>query len=247
MFYILDKSFWHEPWLVVFFLSTLLAIIFIRYVAFASLYQMLLASVKKSTINIYSLKRNQIRKEIKWSFLSSVVFTIFSAISYWGFQKGWTMVYTEVSSYPLWYFFVSPFILLILYETYYYWLHRAMHIPLLFKIIHKAHHESLHPTVFTSFAFHPLEAILQFLFFPIVIILIPFHYYILMAVLLLMTLSAIVNHGGVEIFRKKFILKHIIGSSHHERHHTEFRTNFGLYFTWWDKWMNTESKPCNRP
>ena len=28
--------------------------------------------------------------------------------------------------------------------------------------------------------------------------------------------------------------------THHDLHHSESRWNFGLYFTWWDRWMGTE-------
>ncbi|MDB5704262.1 MAG: sterol desaturase, partial [Sphingomonas bacterium] len=29
-------------------------------------------------------------------------------------------------------------------------------------------------------------------------------------------------------------------TTHHDLHHSEGRHNFGLYFTWWDRWMGTE-------
>jgi Delta7-sterol 5-desaturase len=132
--------------------------------------------------------------------------------------------------------------ILFLYETYYYWLHRWMHLPSIFRRVHKVHHDSLHATVYTSFSFHPLEAMLQSLFFPIIIFLIPLHYAVIVLVLLLMTISAVINHSGTEIFRNRFILKYFIGSSHHHLHHTQFKANFGLYFTCWDKWMKTEAK-----
>jgi sterol desaturase/sphingolipid hydroxylase (fatty acid hydroxylase superfamily) len=60
-----------------------------------------------------------------------------------------------------------------------------------------------------------------------------------------MTVSAIINHAGVEVYPKKFykhpIGKWLIGSTHHDLHHREFTANYGLYFTFWDKWMRTES------
>jgi uncharacterized protein (DUF2147 family) len=28
--------------------------------------------------------------------------------------------------------------------------------------------------------------------------------------------------------------------THHNMHHEQFHSNYGLYFTWWDKWMKTE-------
>ena len=32
----------------------------------------------------------------------------------------------------------------------------------------------------------------------------------------------------------------INASTHHDLHHATARSNYGLYFTWWDRWMGTE-------
>ena len=60
-----------------------------------------------------------------------------------------------------------------------------------------------------------------------------------------MTFSSTINHAGVEIFPRGFanhwIGRWLVGATHHDLHHKEFRYNFGLYFTFWDKWMETES------
>jgi sterol desaturase/sphingolipid hydroxylase (fatty acid hydroxylase superfamily) len=29
-------------------------------------------------------------------------------------------------------------------------------------------------------------------------------------------------------------------TTHHDMHHQQFNGNYGLYFTWWDRWMGTE-------
>jgi Delta7-sterol 5-desaturase len=33
----------------------------------------------------------------------------------------------------------------------------------------------------------------------------------------------------------------LIGATHHSLHHKQFKYNYGLYFTFWDKWKRTES------
>jgi sterol desaturase/sphingolipid hydroxylase (fatty acid hydroxylase superfamily) len=35
--------------------------------------------------------------------------------------------------------------------------------------------------------------------------------------------------------------KWFIGATHHARHHKQYRYNFGLYFTFWDRLTNTEA------
>ena len=61
-----------------------------------------------------------------------------------------------------------------------------------------------------------------------------------------MTVSSVVNHLDIEIyplwFQKSRFGQQFIGATHHHHHHTEFLTNDGLYFTFWDKIMNTESR-----
>lgn len=186
-------------------------------------------------------------REIKWSIYSSMLFTFFTTATLWAFQQGNTKIYVQLLEYPVVYTLISPLLLLVLYETYYYWLHRFLHLSFIFKYVHKIHHQSVKPTVFSSFAFHPVEAALQFAFFPLIIMIIPFHYLAVGCVFILMTVSAVVNHSGVEIFKNESLLTHVIGSTHHDAHHQNLKKNFGLYFTWWDKWMRTENtKPGNK-
>ena len=60
-----------------------------------------------------------------------------------------------------------------------------------------------------------------------------------------MTVSSFINHLNIEIYSSAFLKnrvgKWIIGATHHTLHHTEFKSNYGLYFTFWDTWMGTES------
>ncbi|HYF68723.1 MAG TPA: sterol desaturase family protein [Ohtaekwangia sp.] len=240
LFYFLDHNFWNNGRLALTFVMSLVIIVFVRYLFFAWAYKTILEWLTRSSRNKIMGKQKQIRREIWWAFVSTLVFVALACIAWWLYQQGLTRVYEETSRYPLWYLIISPVLLLVLYETYYYWLHRWMHSPKVFRVVHRIHHESLHPTVFTSFAFHPLEAFLQLVFFPLIVLLIPFHYITLLIVFTIMSVSAVVNHSGVEIFRNRSLLNHVISSTHHDTHHKHFNHNFGLYFTWWDKWMKTE-------
>jgi Delta7-sterol 5-desaturase len=42
-------------------------------------------------------------------------------------------------------------------------------------------------------------------------------------------------------FHKHILGRWLIGATHHSLHHKQFRYNYGLYFTFWDKWKRTES------
>ena len=36
------------------------------------------------------------------------------------------------------------------------------------------------------------------------------------------------------------LLRYVTTTTHHDLHHSSGRYNYGLYFTWWDRWMGTE-------
>ena len=199
---------------------------------------------ERKKINKKTYKPDQFRKEITWSIITGFIFSISGSLSILAWQKGFLKVYISIHQYPIWWIPLSFFILLFLHETYYYWLHRWMHIPNVFRIVHKAHHESKIASPWTAFAFHPFEGILQAIFLPIVLLFLPVHIYVLLFLLIIMTISSVINHLDIEIypegFEHKMPWKWIIGATHHAHHHKQFRYNYGLYFTFWDKWRDTE-------
>lgn len=190
--------------------------------------------------------KDQVRKEIIWSAITSLIFGVSGTIMVTLWQKDLTALYTDLFQYPLWYLPLSLVIVLFLHETYYYWLHRWMHLPSVYRVMHKVHHDSIHTNSLTSFSFHPIESIAQAVIIPLFVFFIPAHIYVLLLVLVIMTFSGTLNHAGVELypegFHKHWLGKWLIGASHHDQHHKKFRVNFGLYFTFWDRWMGTEAE-----
>jgi Delta7-sterol 5-desaturase len=148
-------------------------------------------------------------------------------------------------AYPLWWAPLSLAVAMLAHETYYYWLHRWMHQPRIFRIVHKVHHDSNITSPWTAFSFHPLEGVLQAVFLPLLLMVLPMHLYVIILQLTIMTLSSVINHLDIEIYPKRFykhfLGKWLIGATHHSLHHKQFKYNYGLYFTFWDKWKGTES------
>ena len=196
-------------------------------------------------------RKGQIRKEIIWSIKSSAIFAAVGAVTYFLWHNDLTAVYLDPAEYGYWYLPVSFIIILFVHETYYYWVHRWMHKPKVFRKVHKVHHDSLAPTPWTAFAFHPWESIIEALIVPAILLILPVNAFLLGFYLLLMTVSSVINHLDIEIYPKAFLDskfgKLFIGATHHHYHHEEYMTNFGLYFTFWDKWMGTESAAYSNP
>src|SRR5687768_13161928 len=87
---------------------------------------------KQRKIATKDYKQNQFRKEFFWSSLTSILFALAGSILYVLWQNGHTKIYVQFDEYPIWWMPLSLVIAMLLHETYYYWLHRWMHLPKIF-------------------------------------------------------------------------------------------------------------------
>jgi len=117
---------------------------------------------KKITDRAYS--PGQFKKEIFRSNITAILFGFSGAVLLLFWQKGYTKLYEDIHEYPLWWLPVSLIAAMAMQETYYYWLHRWMHIPSIFKVVHKWHHDSHIASPWTAFSFHPIEGLFQAIF-----------------------------------------------------------------------------------
>lgn len=224
--------------------------VFFRYIFIAGIFYVLFYIIDPNNLKTRKIFKKQkdakqYRKEFLWSLFSCVLFALAGAIMVVLWQRGDTAIYENISDYPLWWIPLSFFVAAFIHETYYYWLHRWMHRPSIYKLIHKVHHDSHITSPWTSFSFHPGEGVLQSLIIPLILLFFPMHYWTIVALLTFMTVTSAINHSNVEIYPKGFY-KHwlgrwFIGATHHSLHHTQYKRNYGLYFTFWDQWMKTES------
>ncbi len=195
-------------------------------------------------------KPDQQWREIGWSALTSLIFAAIGLGVMVAYQAGATRIYTDVQAYGWLWYIVSIGLVLFTQETYYYWLHRWMHRPGVYRWIHKVHHDSLTTSPWTAFSFHPTESTLQALLLPALTFVLPLHSTAICLILIIMTVSGAINHLNTEVyphaFDRHWLGRWLIGATHHSLHHSQFRYNYGLYFTWWDKWMKTESPDFQR-
>lgn len=194
--------------------------------------------IKEST-----LEPGQNKRDIIWSLLSSAIFALSGTVMIMLWRNGYLQVYHSSKPIEIFYGAAALTLLMFLHDTYFYWSHRLLHWPIFFRRFHLPHHHSRTPTAWTSFSFHPVEALLQAVILPVLLILIPVHWFVLILFLSIMTMLGIFNHLGYELFEgliKKRGFHHLITASHHQIHHSHMVKNFGLYFTFWDKWMGTE-------
>ncbi len=187
----------------------------------------------------------QIRREIVWSLSAAAIYGVPAGVVAWGWQNlGWTRIYTDIAAYPLWYLPLSVFLYLFAHDTWFYWSHRWMHRPAVFRRVHAVHHASRPPTAWAAMAFHPLESLTGAVVIPLLVFAIPIHVGALGIVLSIMTIMGVTNHMGWEVF-PRFMWRGPVGAwlitaSHHQRHHEAYGCNYGLYFRFWDRVCGTD-------
>ncbi len=234
---------------------TFLGIILLRYFAIAGSLHLFFYSaggdlVSHRAVPLSPPPTTSIYRDIKLSMCSAVIFALCAAAIVSGYDLGITQLYTDTQTQELWYLGLSYGLVLLLQDTYFYFIHRLFHHPKLFKWFHQGHHQSSHPTPWTSFAFDPAEAAIQSLFLIAIVFILPLHFITVIAVLMTMTVWAVVNHLGLDLFSPTFphywLGKWFIGPAHHSIHHDRYSLHYGLYFTFWDRLLGTNDPNYDR-
>jgi Delta7-sterol 5-desaturase len=183
-------------------------------------------------------------REIIFSTFSIIIFSVPPLVMlYSNIIRPHTTFYTSVYEYGIFYLIAAFPLMLLMHDAYFYWIHRLMHLPRLFRMFHLIHHKSTNPSPWAAYAFHPLEAIAESLIFVIFLFTIPVHTYHLMTFFVFSLTYNVYGHLGFELYPKGFN-KHWLGkwmntSVSHNQHHQYFKGNYGLYFTIWDRMMGT--------
>jgi sterol desaturase/sphingolipid hydroxylase (fatty acid hydroxylase superfamily) len=205
--------------------------------------------LRRSMVNRYIqgklAKVSSMQREFMYSMSTVLIFSVIGLGVHALHDLGYTRIYSSIADYGWIWLFASIGISILFHDAYFYWTHRAMHHPKLFKHIHLVHHRSTNPSPWAAYSFHPYEAIIQALVLPILLFLIPMHHFAIVFFLIYMIVRNVVGHLGMEIMPSNFLRIPILNwhttTVHHDLHHKDFHGNYGLYFTWWDRWMGTEN------
>lgn len=183
-------------------------------------------------------------RELLFSALSVMLFSVPPLIMLYNDDiRPHTTFYKHIDEYGTVYFILAFPLMLFMHDTYFYWAHRLMHHPWLFKTVHLVHHKSTNPSPWAAYAFHPFEAVVESMIFVVFLFTIPVHGIHLMWFFVMSLIYNVYGHLGFEIYPKGFN-KHWLGkwlntSVSHNQHHQFFKGNYGLYFTIWDRLMGT--------
>jgi Delta7-sterol 5-desaturase len=170
----------------------------------------------------------------------SAVFTSF--VIYLSTQGYTKLYYTWSDHHPLIAVLGIP-VLLLIDDAWFYWMHRVLHHPRIYRYVHHEHHLSQDVNPFTSLSFHWLEPILLTIWIVPASFVFPIYAPVLGIVQIYGMLDNIKSHLGYEIYPSWFNrspLRFMTSSTYHNLHHTKFRGNYGVHFRFWGWLMGTE-------
>ncbi|CAF0910861.1 unnamed protein product [Didymodactylos carnosus] len=181
-------------------------------------------------------RKRQIRKELGLGIVAMIINTTY-AVNWMYFVEPylWYSDFFVKRSYSLMWFLLNVIVYGLVFDTWFYWTHRALHeSSYLWDKIHVVHHAFKAPSAFCQDAVHPLEGLVQgAMGHYVAAIFFPFHPIALAFFGLFTSCYAIAAHDG-----------RIGDLNHHYAHHSKGKGrlhnfNYGLYWPLWDWICNT--------
>jgi len=180
---------------------------------------------------------NQVWDNIFWSIASGVtVWTAFEVLYFWAWANG-LVPGLEFRENPVW--FVAWFVLIPIWSSmHFYWIHRLIHFPLLYRLIHSLHHRNVVIGPWTGISMHPVEHLLYFssVLIHFVVASHPVH---VLFHLYLEGLNPAFSHSGYEGIEVKGNKLMKTGDFFHQLHHRYFECNYGTAEMPWDRWFGS--------
>lgn len=124
-----------------------------------------------------------------------------------------------------------------------YFIHRGLHHRSIYKYFHKTHHIWIVPTPFASHAFNWLDGFLQSSPYHIYAFLFPIHKFAYLCFFIFVNIWTVSIHDGNYAVPKIF-QPFINGAAHHTDHHHLYNCNYGQFFTFWDRLLNSFRSPA---
>ncbi len=186
----------------------------------------------------------QMRREFAISMRTVAVFAASGALTVLAQDAGVIVMLAAPDQFGWWYFAANIAALIVVHDAWFYWTHRLIHHPRLFRRLHRTHHKSNNPTPWTAYSFNTGEAAINALFLPLFLLVMPTSLVAVLIFLGHMIVRNVIGHCGYELFPARRngrpLFDWMTTVTHHDLHHAQAGWNYGLYFTWWDRLMGTE-------
>jgi sterol desaturase/sphingolipid hydroxylase (fatty acid hydroxylase superfamily) len=179
------------------------------------------------------LRRSQRADGIIRTFATGVpIWTAYEALGLWAYANG-RGPWARLADHPVW-FVVFGLLMSWVHEFHFYWIHRLIHVPFLYKHVHGVHHRFINPSPWSSLAMHPIEHLLYWSG-SLLHLVVPSHPLLFLYHLNITGTGAVVGHIGfdkIELGENTSIDAHAYA---HYLHHKYFRVNYADGTTALDK------------
>ncbi|MFK7835973.1 MAG: sterol desaturase family protein [Sulfitobacter sp.] len=181
---------------------------------------------------------NQVWDNVFWTLASSAIcWSAWMVFYFYLAANGWLPTIESFGTSPIW--FVAFFFVIRFWQSFhFYWIHRLIHIPWIFKKVHHLHHRNINVGPWSGLAMHPVES---FLYFSGILIhfVLPTHPVHVLFHMFALSLGAVFSHAGFDklLIKEKETMK--AGSFHHQLHHRYFECNYGSEEIPLDRWFGS--------
>ncbi|KAK2759403.1 c-5 sterol desaturase [Arachnomyces sp. PD_36] len=194
----------------------------------------------KSTLSHPKYLKNQIRLEIAQASRAIPFLSLFTVPIFLVEVRGYTKLYDTLDEAPFPLYNLLQFPLFLVFTDFFiYWIHRALHHPLIYKRYHKPHHKWIIPSPFASHAFHPLDGWSQGLPYHIFPFIFPLQKTAYVFLFVAINIWTVIIHDGEYVANNPIIN----GAACHTLHHLYFNYNYGQFTTLWDRIGGSYRRP----
>ena len=181
--------------------------------------------------------RNQLYDNMFWHIASGItLWSVAQVLVFWAMANGVAPVFFFPEN-PVW--FVLWFVLIPIWSSFhFYWIHRALHWPVLYKLAHALHHRNVNVGPWSGISMHPIEHLLFYSNFAIHLIVpshplhVWFHGYV-------QSTHPVFSHSGFEKLVVNDNPQMRMGVYFHQLHHRYFECNYGTVEMPWDRWFGS--------
>jgi lathosterol oxidase len=155
--------------------------------------------------------------------------------AYWRLGWGWTAWRPSLVSLPL-----SFAASLIVFDAWFYWLHRLIHARPFYARVHRWHHMTVTPVAWSNNSDRLVDNLFLQSYWLVAHFLLPVAPVVLILHKIYDQVTGVIGHSGYEWGGRMCLYPSpLVGVTHHDQHHRHFRCNYATHFTWWDRAMGT--------
>jgi lathosterol oxidase len=221
-----------------------LAFGFLLYTSMAGLFYFYYFRLRRAWfLPSYRPDPTELRHAIRWSIYGTVGNAFLLLPIQLLVVHGYSRVYYDFAEQGWAYLPLSLAGVILFAETCIYWIHRALHTRVLYRLLHRHHHHYREPTPLVSFSFHPVDSFAQSLPYHIFAFLLPLNQWIYLGLIGFAAIWTQLIHNRV-----CWVPPTLVNNTGcHTAHHWYYRYNYGNYFTLWDRLGGTYFDPEGLP